>query len=118
MDTTKVEEICGICGDDYSDVNIKYDLKCNHSFHYDCLVHSFKSCNKRSNSCPYCRHKEGLLDLPEGRTPIKFINKMPSTLTNVFKCKAILKSGPRKNNECGCSVVLSYTFCKRHLKPK
>jgi hypothetical protein len=114
-DKSVEEDPCGICGEDYTNM-IKCTLKCKHYFHYDCLIGTFKYSGKYLNSCPYCRQKCGLLDLPEGRTPIKNINKMPNVELVKYICEAKLKSGPRKNLDCGCAVVPSYTFCKRHLK--
>jgi len=110
-----VEDMCGICGEDYTTL-IKYTLKCKHCFHYDCLINTFKYSGMYNHSCPYCRSKCGYLDLPEGRTPVKYINKVSKTDNIKYTCMAILKSGPRKNQECGCSIIPSYTFCKRHLK--
>ena len=50
MDNTKVEEVeevCGICGDDHNDVNIKYDLKYNNKLYPPKLVISLA--NKYAN---------------------------------------------------------------------
>ena len=106
---------CGICGDDYSK-NIMYKLPCNHEFHYDCLIKTFQYSNNKYNSCPYCRRKVGYLSVPEGRTPVKYINSPTLLITGGYKCKAILKSGKRCGQECGSNVVSSYNLCKRHLK--
>lgn len=117
---TNIESIeptifCGICGDDYCK-SIKYTLPCKHSFHYDCLISTFvHSGRKYNHSCPYCRQKCGYLNVPENRTPIKYINS--DTNINIkYKCVAIIKSGKRKGLECGCNVYPSYVLCKRHLK--
>ena len=45
------DNFCDIChepNDDYFSLK----LSCSHSFHYECLKKSFKSCD---NSCPYCK---------------------------------------------------------------
>lgn len=108
------EDICGICGDDYS-CEIKYTLNCspcNHSFHYNCLIDTFLH-TKYSNTCPYCRQHVGYLETPENRTPI---NKINGEDFPKYKCIATLKSGKNKGNECGACVQPSYLYCKRHVK--
>ena len=109
------EECCGICGDNYNN-QISYKLKCNHVFHYDCLIKTFLVAGKHNNSCPYCRQKTGYLSVPEGRTPIKKINPPQLCKTGGYKCTATLKSGKRCGLACGSNVVQGFSYCKRHLK--
>ena len=42
-------EDCPICGEEISS-KYEYVLKCNHKFHYECLLKSLKFSDK--NSCP------------------------------------------------------------------
>ena len=110
------DEPCGICGDEYDNkLNIRYALKCNHVFHYNCLISTFMYSHKYYNQCPSCTKKVGYLSVPHNRTPIKKINGYTINLAKC-KCKAKLKSGKRMGLECNAKVVPSYIHCKRHLK--
>tara|TARA_A100001015_G_scaffold299925_1_gene384638 strand:+ start:803 stop:1294 length:492 start_codon:yes stop_codon:yes gene_type:complete len=115
IDEKKYKSYCGICGENYSKSSL-YKLPCNHEFHYDCLIKTFQYSSTKYNSCPYCRAKVGYLSVPEGRTPIKYINSPTLLKSEGYKCKAILKSGNRCGQECGSNVFPSYNLCKRHLK--
>jgi hypothetical protein len=35
--------------------------------------------------------------------------------TEYYECKAILKRGPNKGNNCGCKKIVSNGLCKRHM---
>ena len=49
--------MCDICCEDHNDESII--LKCNHKFHYFCILKTFKvSLNRK---CPYCRTTSDLL---------------------------------------------------------
>ena len=110
------DEPCGICGDSYdNNLNISYKLKCNHVFHYNCLVSTFMHSPKYYNQCPSCTVKVGYLDIPNNRTPIKKINGHTIDL-NKCKCHAVLISGKRMGLKCNAKVHPSYIHCKRHLK--
>ena len=56
------EKTCSICGE----TNREYfhTLDCNHSFHYNCLLLSFK--NMGNNHCPYCRTEVEYLPIING----------------------------------------------------
>lgn len=111
-------DLCAICGEDYSK-DIKHVLKCNHSFHYSCLFQTFK--NLKINDCPYCRNSGNKLPLVNG---IKKINPNIHDIHGLnyitdyknIPCKAILKKGKNKGNECGCFCKLGYDYCSRHIK--
>jgi len=75
---------------------------CNHYFHYECLFDTFKHCSK-SRECPYCRKKTGYIPLIFGQCPIKKIHK-EYFKSHKHKCVAILKSGKKKGQICGCKI--------------
>ena len=50
-DDPLINNECIICLDKYKQNEYKRDLKCNHSFHKDCL----KEWTKDNNTCPICR---------------------------------------------------------------
>lgn len=111
-------DTCSICGEDYSK-DIKHTLVCNHSFHYNCLFQTFK--NMKINDCPYCRSQNNLLPLVNGIKKvycnIHDVNNLTSIKDYKSKpCKAILKKGKNKGNECGCFCKLGYEYCTRHIK--
>ena len=61
-------EGCFICNEKI-DISYKHKLKCNHEFHYECLIKSFQNTpklNKEVNHCPYCRKKSDYLPLVNG----------------------------------------------------
>lgn len=45
--------VCSICLE--CSVANKVQTKCNHVFHYECIVQWSKTCNSRFVKCPYCR---------------------------------------------------------------
>lgn len=112
------EDLCGICY--LPNDNTNYVLKCNHKFHYECLLNSIKfsnnynksSSNKYNKICPYCRTPINYIDLRPGYSFIKNIHK---PISHNIKCKAILKSGKNKGQICGCSVKYG-EYCGRHYK--
>ena len=57
MNNEQVDKICSICGEENDEVF--HTLKCGHSFHYLCLLLSFK--NMKNNYCPYCRSSKNYL---------------------------------------------------------
>lgn len=118
----ETELCCDICGDA---LNSKYvhTLKCNHSYHYECIMKTFMYDKKRSNQCPLCRTKNGLLPLVNGLPKltrgIHFYN-LDNGLPH-YECKpciAILQSGKRKGLSCGSKCKLGFSICKRHHTSK
>ena len=116
------EVCCDICGDPHK---LKYvqTLKCNHSYHYECILKSFMSDRKRSNQCPLCRRSHGLLPLVNGLPKLvrgihyidlkKGLPEYECTL-----CNSILKSGKRKGLQCDSKCIIGLTICKRHHTAK
>jgi len=114
-----MEELtCGICGNGIDD-EYKHSLPCNpnHTFHYNCLVLSFKN-TKGPNECPYCRVKCGVLPLVNGiKNPIIGIHDTSNVINYVNKgCKYILTRGKNKGSPCNLNCKLGYEYCKRHIK--
>jgi len=117
------EEICcDICGDPHK---LKYvqTLKCNHSYHYECIMKSFMCDRKRGNRCPLCRQSHGLLSLVNGLPKlVKGIHYIDLTKgLPTYKCEpcdSILKSGKRKGLQCGSKCMLGFSMCKRHHTAK
>jgi len=107
---------CDICGEPHKHKYV-ITLKCNHSFHYECIQKSFLCDRKRKNSCPLCRGKHGLLPLVNGLprlySGIHFINKYPVDYV-CTPCNSPLQSGKRKGSPCGAKCMIGLQVCKRH----
>lgn len=109
----KEEDICYICYDVNNENSIQ--LKCNHTFHYDCILSSFL---REPRLCPYCRQIHGYLTLKKNMTPIQNIHKeFGITLYSPFyyepiKCKGILKSG----HSCNFKPKFKSNYCGKHQK--
>lgn len=120
IDFIEDDSQCKIC---FQKKDEQLELKCGHSFCYDCLVESFKGnkCNycKKSDYriCPYCRTPCTFLPLKEGIIPIKGVHREYGKKKKliVSTCKGIIKSGPNKGKICGCSVKTG-EYCGRHKK--
>jgi len=118
------EEICcDICGDAHKE---KYTitLKCNHSYHYECILKSFMCDRKKHNQCPLCRKSHGLLPLVNGLSKIvkgvHYINEYPVDYVQI-SCPVMLKSGKNKGQGCGSKCMMgpeSSAMCKRHHTAK
>ena len=125
MNTSEEEDpCCDICGDSQRNKYMQ-TLKCNHSYHYECILKAFMSDRKRSNQCPLCRQPHGLLPLVNGLTKISkgihYLNQYPVDYVQLLgynSCQAILKSGKRKSQSCGSKCMLGLTMCKRHHTAK
>jgi hypothetical protein len=110
-----MEEVCSICGDSLKK-HYCQKLKCNHGFHYECLMKSFKG--MKNTDCPYCRSKNNKLPIVNG---LKKIDYYIHDVNNInehenITCKTILKSGSRKGLECGGNCKLGFFTCTRHTK--
>lgn len=124
MENDSIEEECSICG---VNLNNQYSiqLKCKHTYHYECLLCSFIEIKKSSikqnyvNRCPYCRTKCGLLPIVNGLKKIspqihyKLTDEKP--VHENKKCQRILKSGKNKGSLCNKNCQLGYEYCKRHI---
>jgi len=119
-------------------------LECGHKFHYKCILMSFKSILKISNSkkvrlCPFCRSNGGYLPLGLQTFPIKNIHKeyqliqvyiYANRLDKVYaiakennfmsedKCQAVLTSGINKGMQCKKNKKkdIGSEYCCIHLK--
>ena len=112
---------CDLDKNDNDQIIIK--TKCNHLFHYDCL--KISHLNKTTmgynyytkKECPYCRTSTGWLPLLKG-DPEKNVHKEYYELNkkNPLQCKAIIKSGKKKGQMCGCivKVITQNKCCGRH----
>ena len=112
---------CYICNDS---ITLKEEdiirTPCNHIYHFECLYYSFykNSTNQHKRyklreirQCPYCRNFiESLLPRfkPSIYKPYNSIMESPT------RCIAILKSGKRKGEMCGCMHYPGKLFCGRH----
>ena len=124
-DNNKEEDICLISGENLEDKSIKLD--CGHSFNYDCLFNELVSQRKinrletqkvghRQIKCPYCRHiHKGILPWYNGYKKMKNVNWSETNVKILVKCKAILKSGKRKGEICGCNAKYG-NYCGKHKK--
>ena len=114
-------EICGICGDDLNKEFTHTITKCNHTFHYKCLLESLKM----NKMCPYCRGDVGLLPLVNGLKNVTIgihvndISEICGTdglcIYTDQPCNYILKRGKNKGNQCNKKCKLGYYQCKAHL---
>ena len=115
------EHNCYICNDT---ITLKKEdiirTPCNHIYHFECLYYSFYKNSKNQHKkyklreirqCPYCRTFIKSL-LPRFKPSIyksyNVITESPS------RCIAILKSGKRKGEICGCMNYPDSLFCGRH----
>ena len=122
------EEECSICGLDLKE-KFCHELKCNHSFHYECVMKSFMNTPKSGsgnkgfyNSCPYCRTKSDFLPVINGLKKVVVGIHAP-TISECSKikicnetCKYTLKRGKNKGNQCSKNCFLGYEYCKIHKK--
>ena len=113
------EKICSICGEESDEVF--HTLGCGHSFHYECLLLSFK--NMKNNNCPYCRAPKNFLPVINGvKNIITGIHDMDYEETLNYKvkgCDHILTRGKNKGNKCNKNCKLGYDYCGIHyLKHK
>jgi len=124
---------CPICMEVIKEKD-KVTLKCNHVFHYNCILATLKNDmkgqshyykKKNRNKCPYCRSTIGYLPLQEGTIPIKDIHKEYSDIlkgTNIDKylvqgvCCAILKTGKNAGMQCKRKLYNGSKYCKIHYK--
>lgn len=92
--------------------NKKITLKCSHTFHLECLIETFKY--DKIRCCPYCRTSYPPIICNENDVFIKGFHKL-KVITDTDKCVAIIKTGKRKGEQCGCKVSFSgATLCGRH----
>ena len=127
------KDICAICHDELDETTIS--LKCNHKFHYDCILLIYKNPQggkyKNIRMCPYCRSDGGYLPIKENVIPIQYIHreyedvrKFYSTgnyeyiekYLNKNKCWALLQSGKNKGCQCSKNPQSNSKFCKIHSK--
>ena len=124
---------CPICMEVIKEKD-KVTLKCNHVFHYNCILATLKNDmkgqshyykKKNRNKCPYCRSTIGYLPLQEGTIPIKDIHKEYNDIlkgTNIDKylvkgvCCAILKTGKNAGMQCKRKLYNGSKYCKIHYK--
>ena len=110
------EKTCSICGE----TNNEYfhTLDCNHSFHYNCLLLSFKSMG--NNHCPYCRSDKNLLPVVNGvkKIVLGIHDIHPDEVSNykIQKCQKVLTRGKNKGKQCSRNCKLGYDFCGMHVK--
>ena len=129
---------CAICYEKLNDNQIT--LSCNHIFHYDCILNSYKHSiikpdrNKKIRICPYCRTYGGYLPLMNNTYPFKGIHIEYSEIehylirqdfvklkeiTNKFinkkKCNSIIKTGINKGYQCKKSKKINNDYCYLHL---
>ena len=112
------QEICSICGEGGDEVF--HTLDCNHRFHYQCLLLSFR--NMKDNNCPYCRSSKNVLPVING------VKKIYPQIHNVDdnyilsyqvkKCEHILTRGKNKGNQCSKNCKLGNNYCSVHSKNK
>ncbi len=113
------KKLCSICGEENDDYF--HTLGCNHSFHYNCLLLSFK--NMKNNHCPYCRSTNNFLPIVNGvKKIIHGIHDTDNLTINeidnytISKCGQILQRGKNKGKRCSRNCKLGYNYCQLHLK--
>jgi hypothetical protein len=109
------DDCCLICGD-LKNKEYIIQLKCGHSFHYNCIFLTFK--NTKENSCPLCRKHCDRLPLVNGIKKIyPYIHKIKENEDYINKpCQTILKRGKNKGNPCGKNCQLGFYECRIHHK--
>lgn len=143
MNDQEINDVCPICYDNSDDDMVT--LICNHTFHYDCILNTYKNYKKwkssfyqtpnlstnKKRTCPYCRGYGGYLYLKPGMIPIEHIHKEYKKYIEAIanndidelkkylladKCFAILKTGINKNKQCSRNKLSSNVYCRIHLK--
>lgn len=134
---SKLNDTCPICYDKLDTTSIT--LKCNHTFHYNCILNSFKSSitkNTKSykwRKCPYCREECGYLPLRNNIYPFKNIHLehyeieqclfrhefdklkiITDKYINKSKCNAIIKTGINKGYQCKKNKKKNFNYCHLH----
>lgn len=131
---------CAICYEKMNENQIT--LKCKHTFHYDCILNSYKHCIKnlhislikKPRLCPYCRNNGGYLPLRENTYPFKGIHleyyeieqhlirndivklkEITDKYINKKKCNAIIKTGLNKGYQCKKNKQKNTDYCHLHL---
>lgn len=101
-------------------------LSCGHKFNYGDLLNEIINQKKKNHyevqklgnkqiKCPYCRNVQNTL-LPYNEKYKKVKNVNWSGIKEDYKsCVAIIKSGKRKGEACGCNAKFG-DFCGRHKK--
>jgi hypothetical protein len=113
-------EECSICGLSLND-EFSHTLKCNHKFHYDCLMKYYISNKNYSCTCPYCRQKTDYLPVVDGLKKIyvgihvKSSDEFENYHINT-ECNHIITRGKNKGNQCNKKCQLGYKYCKSHNK--
>ena len=115
------ENNCLICEESLNSKFV-HKLDCNHKFHYECLIKSYKY--QKINKCPYCRQTSGLLPLVNGiKKPQKnihynYLGQITDNHGNLEyvnkKCNHILTKGKNKGNLCNKYCMIGYYKCKIH----
>lgn len=122
---------CPICYEKISDDDME-ELSCGHKFHYSCILSTFRAApinyDNKVRECPYCREQSDFLMLRPGTLPLKNIHKEYEQLKgkNIkvesldkyliqCQCKAILKTGANKGNQCS-KKIHEGSYCKIHSK--
>lgn len=109
---------CPICGEKCSS---KYEhvLKCNHKFHYECLLKSLKFSSE--NLCPTCRNPLNFLEPVNGLRKLTYsihYDNSNKKIVNDYinhKCNYVFKKGKNKNNNCNKNCKLGYYKCTLHI---
>lgn len=102
---------CLISNEMLEDDHIK--LMCNHKFNYKPIMNEIRNQKHYSGyetqklgtwqiKCPYCRNVQtGILPYKNNYPKIRFVNWPWQHAYITETCSAIMKSGKRKNQECG-----------------
>ena len=119
------KEHCLISGDVLTDNYVK--LNCGHCFNYDCLFNELinqrkvnrletQKTSKTQIKCPYCRNNHiGILPWYNGYKKILNVNWKQTNMKIEASCIAVLKTGKRKGELCGCRAK-SGEYCGKHKK--
>lgn len=107
------DKICCICGDDLKS-EFSHTLECNHSYHYQCILLSFKNMN--NNECPTCRSTGNYLPLVNGLKKIYEGIHDTSNLEEFSNhtCNMVLQKGKNKGQKCSKNCILGRDYCKVH----
>ena len=120
MDDISQGEICAICALPMKDKFVYFTKECNHSFHYECLLKTFRHTR---NACPYCRKPHLKIPLVNGikKTELKmckhyFEGEYPENVNNYKSttCKYVITRGKNKGSLCGKHCKLGYDYCNNH----
>ena len=121
-------QLCNICSLTLVDNKVK--LKCNHEYHYECILlwykktitNNYTQSITKPRECPYCRKTGGYLPINYDKKYIKFIHSPKYSKMSDEELKKLLqprkqcKSLTSKKVQCKKNALYDKEYCHIHNK--